>query len=57
LSPHGQVGCDAAIGMLADELRRAMQLLGVVSVAELRKRGPEIVQRCSDNAVSTTVGS
>lgn len=43
LGAAGQAGCTAAIGMLADELRRAMQLLGVATVAQLRERVPALV--------------
>ncbi|MGI8448050.1 MAG: alpha-hydroxy-acid oxidizing protein [Streptosporangiaceae bacterium] len=43
LGTAGQAGCAAAIDMLADELRRAMQLLGVATVAQLRERGPALV--------------
>lgn len=43
LGAAGQAGCAAAIGMLADELRRAMQLLGVATVTQLRERGPGLV--------------
>lgn len=45
LGAAGEAGCSAAIRMLGDELRRAMRLLGVVSVAELRERGAELVRR------------
>jgi isopentenyl diphosphate isomerase/L-lactate dehydrogenase-like FMN-dependent dehydrogenase len=34
----------AAIRMLGDELRRAMQLLGVTSIRELREQGPDLVR-------------
>jgi L-lactate dehydrogenase (cytochrome) len=44
LGAAGQAGCEAAIGMLADELRRAMRLLGVRTTAELRQRGPELLR-------------
>lgn len=48
LGAAGQAGCAASIRMLADELRRAMQLLGVCSIAELRERGPGILGHHSD---------
>ena len=51
LGAAGQAGCVASIDMLADELRRAMRLLGVVSVAELRERGTELVRRAGENAL------
>lgn len=45
LGAAGEAGCAAAIRMLGDELRRAMRLLGVVNVAELRERGADLVRR------------
>jgi L-lactate dehydrogenase (cytochrome) len=45
LGAAGEAGCAAAIRMLGDELRRAMRLLGVVNVAELHERGPDLVRR------------
>lgn len=48
LGAAGQPGCSAAIDILAEELRRAMRLLGVVTVAELRRRGPEIVRAAGE---------
>lgn len=47
LGAAGEAGCAAAIRMLGDELRRAMRLVGVVSVAELRERGAELVRRAA----------
>lgn len=44
LGAGGQAGCAAAVRMLADELRRAMQLLGVVTVDQLRELGPKLVR-------------
>lgn len=44
LGAAGQAGCAAAINMLADELRRTMQLLGVRSTTELRERGHELLR-------------
>jgi len=41
LGAAGQAGCEAAIRMLADELSRAMRLLGVRTADELRQRGGE----------------
>ena len=47
LGAAGEAGCAAAIRMLGDELRRAMRLLGVVSVGELRERCAELVRRAA----------
>jgi L-lactate dehydrogenase (cytochrome) len=47
LGAAGEAGCAAAIRMLGDELRRVMRLLGVVSVAEFRERGNELVRRAA----------
>jgi L-lactate dehydrogenase (cytochrome) len=44
LAAGGQRGVAAAIRMLGDELRRAMQLLGVTSIRELREQGPDLVR-------------
>ena len=44
LGAAGQAGVTAAIGMFADELRRAMQLLGVTTVDELRAQGAYLVR-------------
>jgi L-lactate dehydrogenase (cytochrome) len=43
LGAAGQAGCEAAIRMLADELSRAMRLLGVRTADELRQRGGEVL--------------
>jgi L-lactate dehydrogenase (cytochrome) len=43
LAAAGQLGVEHAIDLLAAQLRRAMQLLGVVTIAELRDRGDELV--------------
>ncbi|NJC71384.1 alpha-hydroxy-acid oxidizing protein [Planosporangium thailandense] len=45
LGAGGEQGVSAVIGMLCDELRRAMQLLGVSTVEELRREGPGLVRR------------
>lgn len=45
LGAAGARGAAAAVAMLGDELRRTMALLGVVSVAQLRQRGAELVRR------------
>jgi L-lactate dehydrogenase (cytochrome) len=45
LGAAGKLGCAAVIATIADELRRAMKLLGVRSVDELRDRGADLVQR------------
>ena len=41
----GEPGVDKALDLLAEQFRRTMQLLGVTSVAELRKHGPELLVR------------
>ncbi|HET8599519.1 MAG TPA: alpha-hydroxy acid oxidase [Segeticoccus sp.] len=43
LGAGGERGVRLAIDLLAGELRRAMQLLGVTSIAQLRREGPELV--------------
>jgi L-lactate dehydrogenase (cytochrome) len=43
LAAAGQPGVEHAIDLLTGQLRRTMQLLGVTSVAELRKHGDELV--------------
>ncbi len=43
LGAGGQRGVTAAITMLDQELRRAMQLLGVTSIAALQQEGPQLV--------------
>ncbi len=45
LMTAGEPGVDAALGLLAAQFRRTMELLGVTSVAELRKHGPELLAR------------
>jgi len=44
LAAAGQPGVERMITILGDELRRTLQLLGVVSIAELRERGHELVR-------------
>lgn len=44
LGAAGERGVAASITMLGDELRRAMQLLGVTSIEQLRREGPDLVQ-------------
>lgn len=44
LGAAGERGCRSAIRMLSDEFRRAMQLLGATSVAELRERGTDCLR-------------
>jgi L-lactate dehydrogenase (cytochrome) len=41
----GQAGVERALALLAAEFKRTMQLLGVVSVAELRSEGAGLLQR------------
>jgi len=43
LAAAGQRGVEHAIDLLTEQLRRTMQLLGVVSIAELRQAGDELV--------------
>jgi L-lactate dehydrogenase (cytochrome) len=43
LAAAGQPGVEHAIDLLVAQLRRTMQLLGVVTIAELRERGDELV--------------
>jgi L-lactate dehydrogenase (cytochrome) len=43
LAAAGQLGVERAIDLLAGQLRRTMQLLGVVTIAELRRCGDELV--------------
>jgi L-lactate dehydrogenase (cytochrome) len=45
LMAAGEAGVDRALGLLASEFRRALQLLGVASVAELRTAGPSLLRR------------
>ncbi|MBV9380645.1 MAG: alpha-hydroxy-acid oxidizing protein [Streptosporangiaceae bacterium] len=45
LMAGGEAGVDRALGMLASQFKRTLQLLGVTSVAELRKHGRELLIR------------
>lgn len=45
LGAGGERGVTASITMLADELRRAMQLMGLTSIAQIRREGSELVRR------------
>jgi L-lactate dehydrogenase (cytochrome) len=45
LAAAGQLGVEHAIDLLVTQLRRTMQLLGVVTIAELRQGGDELVVR------------
>ena len=45
LMAAGEPGVDKALDLLAEQFRRTLQLLGVTSVAELRKHGPELLSR------------
>ncbi len=45
LAAGGERGVSRALDLLTDELKRAMQLVGVTSLAELRDRGPELLRR------------
>ncbi|MET4638062.1 alpha-hydroxy acid oxidase [Mycetocola sp. 2940] len=44
LSAAGEAGVDKVIGILGDELRRTMALLGVTSIAELRDQGAQLLE-------------
>ncbi|MBY8857218.1 alpha-hydroxy-acid oxidizing protein [Nocardia sp. CA2R105] len=43
LTAAGEPGVDRVARLLTEQLRRTMQLIGVASVDELRKRGPELI--------------
>jgi len=43
LAAAGQLGVEHAIDLLAEQLRRTLQLLGVTSIANLRQMGDEVV--------------
>ena len=43
LAAGGQLGVEHAIDLLVGQLRRTLQLLGVTSIADLRKNGDEVV--------------
>ena len=45
LMTAGEPGVDKALDLLAEQFQRTMRLLGVTSVAELRKHAPEILIR------------
>ena len=45
LAAGGEEGVRKAFSILTTELRRTMGLMGVGSVAELKRRGPELVRR------------
>ena len=45
LGAAGERGVGAAIDMLGQELRRAMTLMGVTSVAQLRSEGAALVRQ------------
>jgi L-lactate dehydrogenase (cytochrome) len=47
LMAGGEAGVDRALDLLAGQFRSTMQLLGVTSVAELRKHGRELITRGS----------
>lgn len=44
LGAAGEEGVEAAIRILGTELRRAVQLLGVTSIEQLRDQGPQLVR-------------
>ena len=39
----GEPGVDKALSLLTAQFRRTLHLLGIGSVAELRKHGPELL--------------
>jgi L-lactate dehydrogenase (cytochrome) len=41
----GEAGVDRALGLLSGQFRSTMQFLGMTSVAELRKHGPDLLTR------------
>ncbi len=45
LMAGGEAGVDRAVDLITRQFRTTMQLLGVTSVAELRKRGRELITR------------
>jgi L-lactate dehydrogenase (cytochrome) len=45
LMAGGEPGVDRALGLLAAQFRRTLQLLGVPSVSDLRKHGHEFLTR------------
>jgi L-lactate dehydrogenase (cytochrome) len=45
LAAAGQAGVEHTTDLLASQLRRTLQLLGVTSIAELREYGDELVVR------------
>jgi L-lactate dehydrogenase (cytochrome) len=45
LAAAGQLGVEHAIDLLAGQLRRTLQLLGVTSIADLHQEGDEVVVR------------
>lgn len=45
LGAAGEAGVHAVLTILTEELRRTLQLLGVASIAELRRLGPDLVYR------------
>ena len=50
LAAAGQPGVEHAIDLLTAQLRRTMQLLGVTTIAELRKHGDELVVPAGDHS-------
>jgi L-lactate dehydrogenase (cytochrome) len=48
LAAAGQLGVEHAIDLLVAQLRRTLQLLGVVTIAELRQGGDELVVPAGD---------
>jgi L-lactate dehydrogenase (cytochrome) len=45
LMAGGEAGVDRVLDLLAEQFTRTLQLLGVTSVAELRKHGQELLTR------------
>jgi L-lactate dehydrogenase (cytochrome) len=45
LMAGGEAGVDRAVALIGEQFKRTLQLLGVSSVAELRKGGRELLAR------------
>ena len=51
LMAAGEPGVDLVLRLFAEQFRRALALLGVVSVAELRERGASLLHRRPNSTV------
>lgn len=56
LAAAGGAGVERVLSLLVDELRRTMQLLGVVTTAELRAKGPGLLVQGAPSAVAPPGG-